>query len=214
LGNQLLEQRRREDALEYFEQAQELVPNDPQINYSLGRVYSGIEVYDKAIHFLQHATNVDQKFYQAQMELGLAFRRRGNQLYQEAEVEKSDERRKRKYAAARTDYEQAIAHLTDAITLRPAYVDALATLGGLHRRLGDYEHDRTEYQQALEFYEKAMKAEPNSSYALGNYASLSWYFGNQDQAKLAFARNKEVASARTEKKSIPQKSIGIIMISG
>jgi len=196
LGNQLLEQRRREEALEYYEKARELVPNDPQMNYTLGRAYSSVKAYDKAIQFLQHATNIDQKFHQAQMELGLAYRRRGNQQYEEAELEKDDGKQKTLYSHARADYQQAIQHLENAIAIQPDYEDALATLGGLYRRLGDYEHNTQDYRQALEFYEKAAKADPNSSYALGNFASLSWFFGNKEQAKLAFASNKDIATER------------------
>ncbi|HWZ17918.1 MAG TPA: tetratricopeptide repeat protein [Ktedonobacteraceae bacterium] len=196
LGNQLLEQRRREEALEYYEKAQELVPNDPQINYTLGRAYSSVKAYDKAIQFLDLATSIDQNFHQAQMELGLAYRRRGNQQYEEAELEKDDAKQKTLYSHARADYQQAIRHLENAIGIQPDYEDALATLGGLYRRLGDYEHNTQDYHQALEFYEKATKADPNSSYALGNFASLSWFFGNKEQAIIAFASNKDIAIQR------------------
>ena len=78
-------------------------------------------------------------------------------------------------------------------------------MGGLYRRLGDYEDNPAYYRQALEYYEKASKAEPNSSYALGNLASLSWYFEEYEPALAAFARTQEIARIRIDKKVRPDE---------
>ncbi len=199
LGNQLLEQRRREQAVEAFEKAQKLRPDDPQINYALGRAYSGVGDYDRAINHLSIAAQDAQKFPQAQMELGLAYRRRGNKLYEEAVLEKDQKKKRYFQSRAQVDYKQAIEHLTRANELHSDYEDALATLGGLYRRMGDYESNPALYEQALEYYEKASQADPNSSYALGNLASLLWYTGKHDEALTAFARTKEIAKERIVK---------------
>ncbi len=160
---------------------------------------SGIGDYDRAIDHLGLAIDVDHNFPQAHMELGLAYRRRGNRLYEEAVSVKDQDKKRALQSLAQADYKQAVEHLTRAIELHSDYEDALATLGGLYRRLGDYEANPARYQQALEYYEKASKADPNSSYAMGNLASLLWYAGKHDEALIAFTHTNEIAKERIAK---------------
>ncbi len=193
LGNQFLEQRQRKQAIEIYERAQQLKPGDPQINFALGRAYSGEGLYDKAITYLDIAATVDEHFPQAQMELGLAYRRRGNMLYEVARHHAASQAEKENLQQrAKADYTEAAEHLDRAIRLRPEYEDALAVLGGLYRRL-------EQYDLALQSYAKAADADPKSSYALGNVASLLWYVGKKQEALVTFSRVKEVARERIDK---------------
>ena len=91
----------------------------------------------------------------------------------------------------KNDYENAKEHLLKAITLLPGYVDALSSLGGIYRREGDY-------QNALEYYERAYRADTNSSYALGNVASLSLYLGKKDEANYYYLLTEATATVRTK----------------
>jgi tetratricopeptide (TPR) repeat protein len=165
LGDRFSNQKDTRQAIEAYKKAGNLLPNNPQINYVLGRIYSGFGYYEEAIRSFEAALTIEQQYAEAEKELGLAYRRLG-EYRRGADVE----------AMRNQDYEKAIKHLRRAIELRPNYDDALSTLGGLYRRKG-------EYQKALEYYESAYRAGPTSSYTLGNVASLCWYLGELDKAR-------------------------------
>src|SRR5436305_10499890 len=152
-------------AIEAYKKVGSLLPNDPQINYVLGRIYSGFGYYEEAIRSFEAVLAAEPQYPEAEKELGLAYRRRGEyQKGPDAETVRNQ------------DFEKAIEHLRRAISLRPNYADALSTLGGLYRRKGEYE-------KALEYYEGAYRAGPTSAYAAANVASLSWYLGKLDNAR-------------------------------
>ncbi len=165
LGDRLSNQNDTRRAIEAYKKVGSLLPNDPQINYVLGRIYSGFGYYEEAIRSFEAALATDPQYPEAEKELGLAYRRRG-------EYQKGSDAE----AMLNQDFEKAIEHLRRAISLRPNYDDALSTLGGLYRRKGEYE-------KALEYYEGAYRADPTSAYAAGNVASLSWYLGKLDKAR-------------------------------
>jgi tetratricopeptide (TPR) repeat protein len=165
LGDRFSNQKDTRQAIEAYKKAGNHLPNDPQINYVLGRIYSGFGYYEEAIRSFEAALAIDQQYPEAEKELGLAYRRLG-EYRRGTDVE----------AMRNQDYAKAIEHLQRAIDLRPNYDDALSTLGGLYRRKG-------EYQKALEYYESAYRASPTSSYTLGNVASLCWYLGELDKAR-------------------------------
>ncbi len=176
LGDRLLAQRNIRAARENYHKVERLLPNDTQVNYILGRTYSGIGDYDAAIDaFEVSLKNVEPEDIagqaRAEKELGLAYRRRGDAFKQSA------------------DYDLAIRALKKSITLEPNDDDALAILGGLYRR-------KEEYLLAVNLYERAWHDNPRSSYALGNLASLSWYLGKVDDAKMYFGHTEVVAQGR------------------
>jgi tetratricopeptide (TPR) repeat protein len=156
-----------------------LLPEDPQINYALGRIYSGIGYYEEAIVAFHRAIDAQPEYAEAEKELGLAYRMRGDyhKGLNAQELHK-------------IDYENAKKHLLKAIALQPGYIDALSSLGGIYRREGDYEN-------ALEYYERAYHADTNSSYALGNVASLSLYLGKKDEANY-YLLTEATATVRTK----------------
>ncbi len=179
LGDRLSNQKDMRKAIEAYKKAGSLLPDDPQINYVLGRIYSGAGYYEEAIHSFQAAIAAQPRYPEAEMELGLAYRRQG-EYQQGPNVQTMRE----------SDYEKAKEHLQKAIELQPDYEDALSTLGGLYRREGDYE-------RAFEYYRKAYQANHDSSYALGNVASLAWYLGRIDEARKYYERTELVSSMRT-----------------
>jgi tetratricopeptide (TPR) repeat protein len=175
LGDRLFSQKNTAEALEYFKKAGSLLPNDPQINYVLGRTYSSAGDYDAAITKLE-ASRPEQPIEQSKVlkELGLAYRRRGEALNQDA------------------DYDEAVTLLKRAFALNPTDSDTLAIIGGLYRR-------RKEYTQALNFYDRAWRANPGLSYVLGNLASLSWFQGNVSDALKYFGFTEVAATGRIKK---------------
>jgi tetratricopeptide (TPR) repeat protein len=179
LGDRLSNQNDTRKAIEAYKKAGSLLPGDPQINYVLGRIYSGFGYYEDAIKSFEASLVAQPEYPEAEMELGLAYRRRGE--YQKG----SDAEAMRKQ-----DYEKAIEHLHRAIALRPHYDDALSTLGGLYRR-------NEEYEKALEFYEGAYRADPTSAYAAGNVASLAWRLGKLDKARQYYMLTEMASMDRT-----------------
>jgi tetratricopeptide (TPR) repeat protein len=179
LGERLQEQKRTNQAISAFERARALRPHDPQISYALGRVYSNRGIYDRAIDCLEDAITNDTSFAQAHMELGLAYRRRAESMYTQNDQQLTIE------------YEKAIQYLQEATRLLPNYEDALAGLGAIYRRM-------KRYREALDYYKQAFKADPSSSYALGNVATIGWHEGEMETAREAFQRTGELATARID----------------
>lgn len=123
-GNRLYFEGKHMQALPIYEEAARLDPDNLQVHYRLGSVYSSVERYDAAINELEKAVALQPNFPEAYMELGLVHRRRG-------------------------DYVLAEQKLREAIALRPQYEDALAALGGLYRRQGRYTEALGQYQAAF-----------------------------------------------------------------
>lgn len=175
LGDRFFHEGKRAQAIDAYLEARRLSPDDPEIHYRLGRVYSNRGQLAEAIETLEQALKARPDHAEANMELGLAYRRH-------AERADSAEERKVRYRLAER-------YLRHAVRLRPDYEDALGALGGLYRRQGLH-------QEAIDAYERAAAVDPNSSYVLNNLAILHWAMGNTDRARYYFQRVEEVASER------------------
>jgi len=178
LGDRLANQKEMREAIDAYKKVGNLLPDVPQINFVLGRIYSGAGYYEEAIGSFEAAIAVQAQYPEAEMELGLAYRRRGE--YQQG---------LHAQAKREGDYQKAKEHLLHAIELQPHYGDALSSLGGLFRREEDYE-------QALEYYEQAYRADPDWSYPLGNAASLARYLGKVDLARHYYMLTEATAEER------------------
>lgn len=174
LGDRLMSKGSVKEAIESYRKAGTFSPQDDQINYDLGRIYSDAGYFDDAISAFIRATQTNPNYAEAWKGLGLAYRRRGEEM-REPE-----------------DYSKAIECFKKAIALKPNDDDAYAIIGGLYRRLGDY-------KRSLANYEQAYRINPTSSYALGNMASLSWYLGEVVDAKKYFTDTEIAASTRISK---------------
>lgn len=177
LGNQLVEQNKVSEAIETYEKVKALQPHDPLVNYALGRTYSAIESFDKAIECLEISVANDSGFAQAHFELGLAYRRRADKRYSNNQKMYDDE------------YDKAIEQIKIAVKLLPTDEEIVASLGGTYRRAKDY-------RNALRYYNQSLAINPNSSYAMGNVAILAWHEGDLATARDTFKRTKELATKR------------------
>jgi tetratricopeptide (TPR) repeat protein len=179
LGNQLVEQKKIAEAIEAYEKVKELRPDDPQVNYILGRTYRGISSYDQAITCLTTSVEMEPSFAQAHLELGVAYRNRADKLY----FALDDEMRRDE------EYEKAIEQIKLAAKLQPKDEDILGTLGGIYRRANDY-------KRALMYYKQVREINPDSSYAAGNIAVLAWHQGDRAVSLEAFRHTEELATKR------------------
>ncbi|MBV9259374.1 MAG: tetratricopeptide repeat protein [Ktedonobacteraceae bacterium] len=181
LGNQLVEQKKIADAIEAYEKVKALRPEDPQVNYILGRTYRGISSYDQAITCLETSVEADPFFAPAHLELGYAYRNRADKLYSAPDDEmKQDE-----------EYEKAIEQIKQAVKLQPKDEEILGALGGIYRRAKNY-------KRALMYYKQVRDARPDSSYAAGNIAILSWHEGDRAASLQAFKQTEELATKRID----------------
>jgi tetratricopeptide (TPR) repeat protein len=184
LGDRLLNQKNTEEAIRSYKEAGRLLPHDVQVQSMLGRIYSGAGDYEAAISTLEAAIKMLEatqppdtlSLGNVEKELGLAYRRRGQANKQEADP----------------DYDTAIQHLKKATILNPTDSDTPAILGGLYRR-------KSKYTEAYSAYEQAWNLNRSSSYALGNVASLAWYEGKRDEARMYFGFAEMVAIDRIKK---------------
>ncbi len=179
LGNQFLEHKNIKAAMRVFQIAQQIQPNNVQINYILGQTYRKIESYDEAIVCLETAIAADKEFALAHFELGLAYRSQADKLYSDPALKQQHDK----------EYEKAIEYLKEAVRLLPDDEENIATLGGTFRRYG-------KYQDALDCYNQALKLNPDSSYVLGNIALLSWHEGKLDDSRRAYTRTEQIANKR------------------
>ena len=193
-GYQLLEQGKKDQAIKAFEMVLSIRPANAQANYALGRIYSGDKSYARAIRCLKAAISSEHDFHEARMELGLALRRQADQQFEEATQGKkdlNDEVQKKALKQRDDGYLEAIQYLREAETSLPGDEDILGALGGIYRRW-------EVYQRALTYYQDALSANPNSSYALGNVASLSYHLGHLFIARQAFEETIPLATKRID----------------
>ena len=182
LADRLYSQNRMAEALDSYRKVGELLPEDVQVQYTLGRIYSGAGEYLSAISALEkanslaHTQNSQNSGEQARIEkeLGLAYRRKWEQL-QDAE-----------------SLEKALHYLQKSLMLNPQDSDTLAILGGLYRRKGAH-------SQARDHYLKAWRLNPALSYPIGNVASLCWYLNEIDDAQTYFRYTENAASERIKR---------------
>jgi tetratricopeptide (TPR) repeat protein len=183
LGNQLLEQRKINAAIQVFQKAKQLQTDNVQANYMLGQTYRKIGSYDEAIDCLKTAITAEKEFALAHFELGMAYRSQADKLYADPALKQQHDK----------EYDKTIEYLKEATRLLPDDEESIATLGGTYRRYG-------KYQEALDCYNRALKLNPDSSYALGNVALLSWHEGKLDDSRRAYSRTEQMATKRIETK--------------
>jgi tetratricopeptide (TPR) repeat protein len=183
LGDTLFGSGQREMAVEAYKEAKKMLPSNALVNYSLGRAYSRMKQYDEAIKLLEESFNIKPDNPETSKELGMAYRRRGEEKRKTNPINASE------YVL---DYHLAIKYLEHAVQLAPKDDDALAILGGLHKRLGDY-------QTSLDYYLRASAINRDASYPLGNIGCIQWHEGYLEEARETFKRTEAVATLRIQR---------------
>ena len=186
LGDLLYAEGKRELAIKAYQEAKKMLPSNALVNYSLGRAYSGMKRYDGAIKLLEESFNIKPDNPETSKELGLTYRRRGE------EKRKSNPINVNEYVL---DYHLAIKYLEHAVELDPKDYDALAIQGGLYKRLGDY-------QTSLAYYLRASAINRDASYPLGNIGCIQWHEGYVEEARETFKRTEAVATLRIERQGL------------
>lgn len=167
IGDTLMRNNEAENAVKNYKKASSFLPKDPDINYTLGSTYSRAGYFDDAIKALKAVIKYRSDDAAAWRELGLAYRRRWTQK------------------GVTSDFEEAISCLKKSTEFKAEdHDDTFCIIGGTFRRKKDY-------QQALESYIAAYHINENSSYAIGNIASLAWQLKQFDKAKEFFGKTED-----------------------
>jgi tetratricopeptide (TPR) repeat protein len=170
LGEQQLERRNIKSAIQCYQKAFELDPENRATNYFLGELYIQDKQLQRGIDHLKKAIGPDFDYAPAEAALGLAYRLQGDQttdLKQRALL-----------------YGQAEESLVQALQVDPTALDingepVQAGLGALYKRQGRVE-------QAIAHYEEARKITPQKSYPIVNLAILYYMQDNLAQARVYF----------------------------
>ncbi|BDA70764.1 hypothetical protein CAL7716_049300 [Calothrix sp. PCC 7716] len=140
-----------EKCLQSYHQAYQLASNNFRVVFAYGQLLHSLAKYDDAIRVLEQAVELNEQgsnpLSEPYRELGLAYRRRATKLG-------SDE-----------DYHQAKKYMLKATHLNNKDDDAWGILGGLNKRLEDFEG-------AIECYRRGLQVNSDSTYCLVNEMML------------------------------------------
>jgi tetratricopeptide (TPR) repeat protein len=152
-------------ALDAYQRALELDPNNPIIHYRLGYVYTQSGELEKAEEHLTRSLELDAEFVPAMAARGYVFRRLGDQMTPGIERDMV--------------YNQAESNFLTALNASPRLIDEdneswWGSLGGLYRRRGQVD-------QAIYAYERCAEVTPQSSYPFSNLALLYMQRGDRER---------------------------------
>ena len=156
LGEQQLTRHNDRGALQMYEQAHKLDPDNGAVSYFLGELYVKTRQLDKGIEYLQRSLASDADYAPAEAALGLALRMQADRTQDPTErsitYAKSEER------------------LLRALKIDPTALDingepVQAGLGALYKRQGRLD-------QAITAYEEAHQSAPQRTYSIVNLAIL------------------------------------------
>ncbi len=159
LANILMATGHPEEALQRFQQALQLAPNDPQILTNLSNLHAQLGQFEQAIVCLQKAIKVNPRYPEA-------FNNLGN-LYRELSQMEAAESCFRQALNLKPDYPDALCNLgallsdqlkfseaescyKAALQYAPDNPAALRNLGDLYQSTGDFDRARARYEQALQ----------------------------------------------------------------
>ncbi len=170
LGEQQIERRNIKSAIQCYQKAADLDPENGATHYFLGELYIQDKKLERAIDHLNRAIGSDFDYAPAEAALGLAYRLQGDQA---ADANQRN-----------VLYKQAEESLLRALQVDPTALDihgepVQAGLGALYKRQGQVD-------QAIQHYEEARKITPQKSYPIVNLAILYYMQGNLDQARVYF----------------------------
>lgn len=164
-------------ALNIYERALELDPNNPTIHQRLGYVYTQKSDNERAKHHYERAIALEHNFAPALAGLGFVTRRMAEKLPAGIEQDRL--------------YNESERLLLDALKITPKLVDDdgeswWGVLGGLYRR-------REQIEQAIKAYEEATRVTPQSSYGYGNLALLYRKKNQREKMLKMYERVEKIA---------------------
>lgn len=166
-------------ALNTYQRALELDPNNPIVHQRLGYVYTQSKDLESAEHHYLQSIMLEEDFAPAMAGLGFVYRRIAETLPEGIERDKK--------------FNESERLLLSALELSPKLVDDdgeswWGVLGGLYKRRGQLD-------QAISAYQKVTEVTPNSSYGFGNLAMLYREKGDHERMLSIYERVEKLAEA-------------------
>ena len=184
LGAALQAMGRFEEAIDSYNQAIQIYPNDPDTHYNIGLAFYNLRQLDSAVNSYKKAIQINPNYVEAYNNLGVA-------LKDLKQLEKSIQscvkaiQLKPDYAEAYNNLgaafqdlsrlDEAVKNYNKAIQLKPDYAIAYSSLGVALQKLG-------RLKEALNNHNKAIQLNPNYAEAYGNRGSTLKGLGRIDEA--------------------------------
>jgi tetratricopeptide (TPR) repeat protein len=187
LGTALSKLGRREEALQVFDKAVQLKPDDADLWYQLGSALIEAQRSDEALLCFRHAIELNPAHGEAAYKAGVFLKEQGRfdeaLVYLDrsaaAEPEHAPTFAMRGFVRANLKkYQDAIGDYETAIRLDPEHAEACSNLGNAFRDLGQPE-------RALSWYDRALALEPNIVNAT-NRALILTELGRFFEARAAY----------------------------
>jgi tetratricopeptide (TPR) repeat protein len=184
-------------ALNTYNRALELDPNNPVVNQRLGYVHTQMGDLNAAKQHYEKAIATEPDFAPALAGLGFVTRRFAERLDKTVEDPLlSDEERVQKRLERNQLLTKAEEYLQKALLLSPRLVDDdgeswWGVLGGLYKRRG-------QIKEAIEAYRQVTVVTPQSSYGFGNLAQLYMKQGDNKRMLETFERVEQIASKEAD----------------
>ncbi|MDP1675326.1 MAG: tetratricopeptide repeat protein [Bacteroidota bacterium] len=192
-GFQAFDSHEYDKAIQLFQKAMEINPNDPLLNNNLGSAYYKSGNYGKAIQYLEKAIEINPQYSMAFNNLGNVYSDKGNidkaiELYENA-VDLNSENYLAYYNLGLAYYnsgkkDKAIKYYKKTIKINPTYSEAYCNLGVIY-------YDKDDYDEAIEYFSKAIELNPNNREA---YYNMGLAYGAEGKIDLRVSVFKKAAN--------------------
>lgn len=181
-----------EGALNTYQRALSLDPDNPVINQRIGYVYTQSGALEAAKKHYEIAIEREHNFAPALAGLGYVYRRFGEQASRKIDDSLPDDVRTQRLLERDSLLNQSEDFLLQALRLSPKLVDDdgesyWGILGGLYKRRGQID-------QAIEAYKEVTDVTPQSSYGYVNLALLYQKKKDRDLALKTYEKVEQIAS--------------------
>lgn len=164
--------------MDAYNRGKQIDANLAKLAYHLGRMYSRVDQYDKAIPYMTQAITADTSYGEAYYSRGMAYVsiNDAQSAYDdftkaiELSPTKAEAYYQRGLLFAIRDDATAIQDFNQALTIDPNYEHVLLSRGLSYSRLGDYQQARDDYTKSI-----ALKPQQTEAYCQRSYVKYRLY---------------------------------------
>jgi len=216
LGMSALSAKNYSEAIANFFIATQKAPNEPKVWNALGIAYMEVFEYEKAESAFRRALEVDKKFTEARLNLGVMYFRKKDyeNALKEIKTALADEAFPHKHIAfyylariykAFDNQNLYLENLRKATAYNPMFFEAQLELANAYEEMGDY-------RSALDVYRNLLNNGINTPQIELNMARLLFYTEDYENAKLFIKRLIENKQANVSQKSQAYELLNQILV--
>jgi Tfp pilus assembly protein PilF len=196
----LEEQGRLEEALQDYQEASRIYPEEPSVPYKMGTVFLRKNDDAIAIHYFEQALRANPTFSDAHNSLGVIFKKQGNldramAEYREAlRLEPGNAEAQNNLAnllVGQGQIDEAVRHYRLAVKNAPRYTLALDNLGWALAQQGHH-------AEAVAYCERALKIKPDDAELRESFGDLLLRLGRNQEAMEQYSKAVELAPGSAE----------------